>query len=129
MPSSSWLRIGDRLGLRADQHDRRALVVGGDRFRRHPLLRALHQHQRVDQPELDRLGADLLDGVGGAGPRDDVEVDALVLVVAALLAEIERRVLRAALPVEPDLHLGGVCAWALNAPSIDQRERSAAEPK
>ena len=73
-------------------------------FDRHPLLRALHQDESVDQPEFHGLGADLLDGVGGAGAGNHVEVDAFLLEEAALLAEIERGVLRAALPVEPDLH-------------------------
>jgi hypothetical protein len=106
-----------------------ALVVGGDRLGRHALLRALHQHERIDQAEFHRLRADLLDRVGRARARDDVEIEAFVLVIAFLLAEVERRVLSAAFPVEPHLHLRGCLRIGLRRPEGGQRQRREREPK
>ena len=122
-------RRRDRLGLRADQHDRGALVIGGNRLCGYALLCALHQDERIDQTELHRLGADLLDRVGRAGPGDDVEIEPFVLVIAVLLAKVEWRMLRTAFPVEPDLHLGRALRHSGRAAQSDDKEHTGRHSK
>lgn len=81
---SSLLRVGDVVVLQGDQATGRTLEQRHDALGFAAVTDLGRQVDAIGDAEIGLAGVDQLQGVGGRGRLDDLQVDAVVLVVALL---------------------------------------------